>query len=259
MRVSSFLSLVAVLISWSAASASAAAANACSVASPAHRVALVELYTSEGCDSCPPADNWLSRLDHEHEANSVVPLALHVDYWDSNAWKDRFAQPAFTARQQRLASKGSGGLVYTPEVFVDGRELRSGSRGSALESRIQQLRAEAPLVDIRIDAHSSTPRSDTFSAAFEARSALPKDAVAYVAVFEDRLQSDVKGGENSGVTLHHDRVARRWLGPVPIVAGHAHIAGDFATGAMSQGVVAFVENASTGEVLQAAELQGCPG
>jgi hypothetical protein len=74
------------------------------------------------------------------------------------------------------------------------------------------LGAKAPLVDIRIDAHSSIPGSDTFSAAFEARAPLPKDAVAYVAVFEDKLQSDVKGGENSGVTLHHDRVARRWLG-----------------------------------------------
>lgn len=259
MRVSSFLSCAAVLISCIAATANAAAGDTCSVASPAHRAALVELYTSEGCDSCPPADNWLSRLAHEHPANSVIPLALHVDYWDSSAWKDRFAQPAFTARQQRLALKGDGSLVYTPEVFVDGREMRGGYRGAALESRIRQLDSEAPLVDIRIDAHASTPGSDTFSAAFEARSPLPKDAVAYVAVFEDRLQSDVKGGENSGVTLHHDRVARRWLGPVPIVAGHAHIAGDFATSAMSQGVVAFVENASTGEVLQAAELQGCPG
>jgi hypothetical protein len=259
MRVSSFLSFAAVLISCIAATANAAAADTCSVASPAHRAALIELYTSEGCDSCPPADNWLSRIDHEQQANSVVPLALHVDYWDSPAWKDRFAQPAFTARQQALASKGGGNLVYTPEVFVDGRELRSWSSASALESRVKQLNAEAPLVDIHIDAHASTPGSNTFSAAFEARSTLPKDAVAYVAVFENRLQSEVKGGENSGVTLHHDRVARRWLGPVPVVGGHAHISGDYATGAMSQGVVAFVENASSGEVLQVAELRGCPG
>jgi hypothetical protein len=80
-----------------------------------------------------------------------------------------------------------------------------------------------------------------------------------VAVFEDKLRSDVKGGENSGATLHHDRVARQWIGPVAIAGGQARISGDYANGAVSPGVVAFVENASTGEVLQVAELRGCPG
>jgi hypothetical protein len=259
MRTSSFLSFTAVLISCIAATANAASGNACSVASPAHRAALVELYTSEGCDSCPPADNWLSRIDHERQTNNVIPLELHVDYWDNSAWKDRFAQPAFTARQQRLASKGGGHVVYTPEVFVEGEELRNWSSQSSFESRIQRLNAETPLVDIHIDAHASTPGNVAFNAAFQGRSPLPKDAVAYAAVFEDKLQSDVKGGENSGATLHHDRVVRRWIGPVAIAGGQAHISGDYANGARSPGVVAFVENASTGEVLQVAELKGCPG
>ena len=259
MRASSFLSIAAVLLACVAATANAASGNTCSAASPAHRAALVELYTSEGCDSCPPADNWLSRIDHERLTNTVIPLALHVDYWDNSAWKDRFAQPAFTARQHLLASKGGGNVVYTPEVFVDGQELRGWSSKSSFDSRVQQLNAESPLADIHIDAHASTPGNVAFNAAFQARSPLPKDAVAYAAVFEDKLQSDVKGGENSGVTLHHDRVVRRWIGPVAMTNGQAHISGDYVSGAMPQGVVAFVENASTGEVLQVAELRGCPG
>jgi len=159
MRSSLFLSSAAVLISCIAATANANAVsgNACSAVSPAHRAALVELYTSEGCDSCPPADNWLSRIDHERQANTIIPLALHVDYWDDFAWRDRFAQAAFTARQRRLASKGGRHVVYTPEVFIAGEELRSWSSRSEFESRIQQLNAETPLADIHIDAHGSAP------------------------------------------------------------------------------------------------------
>lgn len=259
MRTSSFLLFAALLVSFITATANAASPNSCSASSPAHRAALVELYTSEGCNSCPPADNWLSQLDHARKTNTIVPLALHVDYWDNFAWKDRFAQPTFTDRQQRLTSTGGGHVVYTPEVFVGGQELRSWSSDASFQSRIDKLNAEAPLADIHIDAQAPANGKVAFSAAYQARSTLPADAVAYAAVYEDRLQSDVKGGENSGVTLHHDRVVRRWIGPVRIVNGRAQIAGDYATGTMPQGVVAFVENARTGEVLQVAELAACGG
>jgi hypothetical protein len=241
MRASLVLSLAALLVSFSAASASAASANACSASSPEHRAALVELYTSEGCNSCPPADNWLSELDHARKTSTIVPLALHVDYWDSGAWKDRFAQSAFTTRQQQLTSTGGGRVVYTPEIFVAGRELRSWSNDASFESRIQQLNSETPLADIHIDGHPSAPGHIAFDAAFTGHKNLPDDAVAYAAVYENQLVSAVKGGENSGVTLHHDRVVRRWIGPVRIVDGRASITGDYALADGHEGVVAFVE------------------
>jgi hypothetical protein len=259
MRASSILSLAALLVSFSAATASAASANACSASSPEHRAALVELYTSEGCNSCPPADNWLSELDHARKTSTIIPLAMHVDYWDSWAWKDRFAQAAFTTRQQQLTYTGGGHVVYTPEVFVGGRELRSWSSDASFESRIQQLNSETPLADIHIDGHPSAPGHVAFDAAFTARKNLPDDAVAYAAVYENQLVSAVKGGENSGVTLHHDRVVRRWIGPVRIVDGHALITGDYASADGHDGVVAFVERGATGEVLQVAELSSCGG
>lgn len=262
MRPSSILSAAAVLIFFSAAiantaSANTASANACSASSPAHRAALVELYTSEGCNSCPRADNWLSELDHARKTSTIVPLELHVDYWDSWAWKDRFAQGAFTTRQQQLSSTGGGHVVYTPEIFVSGRELRGWSNDASFESRIQQLNSEEPLADIHIDAHPSAPGHVAFNAAFIARKNLPDDAVAYAAVYENQLVSAVKGGENNGATLHHDRVVRRWIGPVRIVDGRAQISGDYASDTMHDGVVAFVESGTTGEVLQVAELASC--
>ncbi|MFM0339843.1 DUF1223 domain-containing protein [Paraburkholderia fungorum] len=92
MRVITILSLAAVLIVCLVGGASASATTSCSVSSPPHRVALVELYTSEGCRSCPPAENWLSALDQAGEANTSVPLALHVDYWDSPSSRQRVSR-----------------------------------------------------------------------------------------------------------------------------------------------------------------------
>lgn len=243
-----------------AATAWPALAAACTASSPPHRVALVELYTSEGCNSCPPADRWLSQFDRARKSDAAVPLALHVDYWDSLGWKDRFAQPVFTGRQQRLSSQGGSHVVYTPEVFVGGRELRGWSDAASVDERIKQMNAQAPLADIRIDTRPGTAGKFAFDAAFTARPTLPEGAVAYAAVVESGLESQVKAGENEGALLHHDRVVRRWIGPVRIVGGRAAVTGDYAPQAGEKGrysVVAFVENPATGEVLQVAEVSSC--
>jgi hypothetical protein len=258
MRISTCLAHAALLVSGIAVTAHAAPERACSVASPAHRVALVELYTSEGCDSCPPADNWLSQLNRERQRDAVVPIALHVDYWDNADWRDRFAQPAFTSRQKYLSSTGGSNIVYTPAVFVGGRELRGWSSRTSFGERVQQLDAQPAPADIRIGAQASASGTVAFDARIVARAPLPGDAVAFVAVYEDGLKSDVKGGENAGATLHHDRVTRKWFGPVPVVGGHARITGSYPIAPSArQGVVAFVESASSGEVLQVTELPRC--
>jgi hypothetical protein len=244
-----------------AASAWPALAGVCAATSPAHRVALVELYTSEGCSSCPPADRWLSQFDRARQSDAAVPLALHVDYWDSLGWKDRFAQPAFTGRQQRLSNVGGQRVVYTPEVFVAGRELRDWSDASSVDARVKRMNAEAPLADIRIETSTAATGRLAFDAEFAARPKLPAEAVAYAAVVESGLQSQVQAGENQGALLHHDRVVRRWIGPVRIVDGHAKVSGEYAKEVSANArysVVAFVENSATGEVLQVAEA-GCGG
>jgi len=99
------------------AAATVRAADTCSAKSPRHAVPVVELYTSEGCNSCPPADRWLSRLKTDPQ---TIALAFHVDYWDRLGWKDRFASPAYTQRQAEQQTVNGARFSYTPQVVVDG-------------------------------------------------------------------------------------------------------------------------------------------
>ena len=87
---------------------------------------IVELYTSEGCDSCPPADKWFSTLNAARDG--VVPLAFHVDYWDYIGWKDRFAKSLFTQRQRDAVTRQGSRVSYTPQLMLDGRDLRTWSQ-----------------------------------------------------------------------------------------------------------------------------------
>src|SRR2546430_7591383 len=105
--------------------ADAAGAERCSALSGERTTALVELYTSEGCSSCPPADRWLSCLGKTHRPEVVVPLALHVDYWDYIGWKDPYAKREFSQRQRRLSQLQRLALVYTPQVLLEGMDFRS--------------------------------------------------------------------------------------------------------------------------------------
>src|SRR5258707_9145286 len=126
--------------------ASAAQAEKCSARSGEKTAALVELYTSEGCNSCPPADRWLSSLGAKYRAEVVVPLALHVDYWDYIGWKDPYAKREFSQRQRRLSQLQRMALVYTPQVLGQGAGVpawgspgfeRSGARINAQPARSQ--------------------------------------------------------------------------------------------------------------------------
>jgi hypothetical protein len=264
-----------------AASGLALAGQACSARSPAHRVALVELYSSEGCSSCPPADRWLSQLHDGVPDASVVPLELHVDYWNSLGWTDRFSQHRFTERQEDLAAHAGGHLIYTPEVFVAGREMRDWG-ASDFDARLKELAAQPAQADVTIrlapaaaGAGSQTvgpasvaranARTLGVDAQFAARPSAPRTLNAYVAIYENQLSSQVDAGENHGATLHHDRVVREWLGPVPLVGGVARIRRDVVLSADASdaappgrfGVAAFVEDAASGDVLQAADLPAC--
>ncbi|MGF6772749.1 hypothetical protein P3T18_005243 [Paraburkholderia sp. GAS199] len=254
------LAIVASLTGGLASEADAAAAL-CTADSPAHRVALVELYSSEGCNSCPPADNWLSQFKTSGAAQSIVPLALHVDYWNSLGWTDRFSQHRFTERQQKLTDLSGGHTIYTPEVFVSGRELRGWSQRDSFQSRIGKLVAEPAQANVALELKPQTAGAFDVDAHFTSHAADASAPLnAYLAVYENALSSQVGAGENSGVTLHHERVVRQWIGPVPLVAGNAQIRQavhlDNAP-ADNVGVVAFVENSATGDVLQVAELAAC--
>ena len=232
------------------------AAAQCAKQSPAHTVALLELYTSEGCDSCPPADQWLNRLGQADASDSLVPLALHVDYWDRLGWKDRFASPRYAERQGDLARLNRSRAVYTPGVFMNLEELRVWRSASGFRDAVRAINARPALADIRIELASPSPAQLAIKAQFKIRPGAARQPQAYVAVYENGLSTDVKAGENRGVTLRHDYVVREWIGPLDPAGGLERtvpIPRDWNPKAL--GVAAFVQD--SGGVLQATALPLC--
>ena len=236
-------------------------AATCEKSSPAHTVALVELYTSEGCNSCPPADRWLSGLGAAgFGADRVVPLGLHVDYWDYIGWKDQFAQPRFSERQRAMSRASGSTFVYTPQVMVQARDFRSWS-GAAFDSRVRAINARPAQADIKL---AIVPADGGLRVTVEAQTKSKLGAQVFVALTQSRVVTAVKAGENRGESLKHDHVVREWIGPVAIdVEGRARVARSFALPAGARttdlNVVAVVQSAATGEVLQTVSLAACAG
>lgn len=216
----------------------AAPPQGCTASSPPHLLALVELYTSEGCSSCPPADRWLSRLGRG-APDRAVPLALHVKYWDYIGWKDPYARAEFTDRQRRLAGFSGGRTIYTPGVFVAGRELRAWADddGQAIAAANAQPARASITIGSRREADGWAVRADAADA--------PDGASLWVAVTRSALSSRVTAGENRGETLAHDHVVTDWVGPVPIEAHRASWQGQLALPAdvrmQDVGIAAFVQ------------------
>lgn len=245
------------------AHATAANAQSCRTDSPPYKVALVELYTSEGCSSCPPADRWLSALVSKPREERIVALALHVDYWDSLGWRDRFASPVFTQRQNTLTTLGRARFAYTPEVFLGMREFRGWSDSSDFESAVRAINRLSAQADITLSLQAGAgARERVVHAVFRLRPGIAApQAQGYIAIYEDMLSTAVERGENRGATLRHDRVVRQWLGPLPLHAGAADVLRTIAIPSEWQaehiGVAAFVEDPSAGAILQAGSLEGC--
>ena len=171
---------------------------------------LVELFTAEGCSSCPPADTLLEKLIASQPAAGVqiVGLGEHVDYWDRLGWKDRFSSAALTARQQKYAVRSKGSDIYTPQMVVDGQDGFVGSDLNAARRAIERARA-TPHGSVRIAVDG--PAANVVHVALTVSNLPPSGtgdrADLLVAITEDHLRSDVKRGENQGRTLTHAAVA----------------------------------------------------
>lgn len=249
----------------SATPLSAAIAQTCSKHSPPHTVALLELYTSEGCSSCPPADRTLSQLRNTAAGGAqglgidqVVPLSLHVDYWNDIGWNDVFSSKTYTDRQHWLSNLANSRTIYTPEMFVAGQELRNWSGGIA--SAVRRVNQQPARADIGI----TLGKLDGVNLPVQIRAQASQGGRLFVALYENGLTSDVKAGENNGAVLHHDYVVRQWLSPITLSGkpGTEQAAVTRAltvpAGAVTRqlGVAAFVQT-DKGEVLQALALPLC--
>jgi hypothetical protein len=175
------------------------------VSSGDKQTAVVELYTSEGCSSCPSADRWLSRLiEVPKDELDVLALAFHVDYWDYLGWKDRFSSAAYTSRQRELGANNLQQTIYTPEFFVNGMEARGTSN---ILDKIRQANQQPSPLDLKL----SVSRDKT-SLVLELQSPGDRDTIGQIhhryLVYENNLSTDVKRGENSGEILKHEQVVR---------------------------------------------------
>jgi len=241
--------LTAALALVCASVSTALAATACSVQSTAIAPPVIELYTSEGCSSCPPADRWLSRLKSEP---SAVALAFHVDYWDRLGWKDRFASAAYTQRQAQQQAISGARFSYTPQVILDGVDRPDWPRamvGSAGRP------AASVSVALARDANH-------FTATVAPAAGSPAHLAAYWAVTEQGHVSQVQAGENQGATLSHDYVVREYR-PLASWAAHAGATTDLqfdpsgpADPVHPREVNLVIVNADTGRPVQAVKV-GC--
>ncbi len=167
------------------------------------RLVLVELFTSEGCSSCPPADRVLTTLENDQlvpNAN-VVTLAFHVDYWNYLGWKDRFSSSAFSKRQEEYARRFRNNSSYTPQIVVDGTAEFVGSNRAKANEVIGKSAAEAKAtIDLALNANKLTVTTSDLGKHSE--------ATVYLAVAESKLFTNVAGGENRGEKLEHTSVVR---------------------------------------------------
>jgi hypothetical protein len=232
----------------------------CSARSGAHVMPLVELYTSEGCSSCPPADRWLSqniRSQGTHQTDSANWLAFHVDYWDDLGWPDRFASAVFTQRQRQRVGVHGDSTVYTPQVML-GERVRMSWRGEAMFSRaLAEARTPARVglaLSMQSEAGQWVLRLGSARVAGFTRA-----ASVWVAESVDGQITDVRAGENGGVRLRHDRVVRKLWGPWPLAKAPLMQRIAIPASSSASDFTAFVED-EQGRTLQSLRLVGgCDG
>ena len=215
---------------------------------------LLELFTSEGCSSCPPADRLLEILDQQQPVAGadLIVLSEHVDYWDSGGWKDPFSSSQYTARQQEYTNRYNFDGVYTPQLVVDGRFGFVGSDGreasSAIQKAIRERKIQIEISNVardgdRITAHIQLQADQTFRGG---------RAVLYVAIADNRVESRVARGENAGRSLAHVAVTRilKQVGTVDLDSVTAR---DVTLSVQQSGngsrLVAFVQDPKSGHVL----------
>jgi len=234
----------------SVASFGAQAAEACRAHSSATTQPLVELYTSEGCSSCPPADHWLSQQLVRGDANY---LAFHVDYWDDIGWPDRFASPAYSQRQRERVEATGSHTVYTPQVMLGESVNAPWSRERAWQQTLRQARGPSrAALALRLHRQAGNWVAAIGAAA---RDQHAQTTQVWMALHIDGQTTEVRAGENRGRTLRHDRVVRQLWGPWTL--GRAALSQRIVLPAQSVawGVTLFAQDAH-GRILQSLELDG---
>jgi len=206
---------------------------------------VVELYTSQGCSSCPPADALLRELSPRDD---VIPLALHVDYWDYIGWKDSFADPAHTERQKAYSRAAGHGTIYTPQMIVGGRDHVVGYKPMRLAELIEAHHAQAPAIELTL------VRADGVLRIAARMLAAPSgDMVVQLVRYTPEETVEIRRGENAGRSLTYANIVTAWQ-----VLGEWDGAEPLSIDTELSGaapVVVLIQQAGHGPVLAAARLR----
>lgn len=206
---------------------------------------VLELYTSQGCSSCPPADDYFATLAADPR---VLALALHVDYWDYMGWADSFAQPAFTARQEAYAKAGGKRMIYTPQVVVGGTDAVVGTNSEAIAALIAAHLAQARPVLLTLDR-----QGDRLIIRARTTGAMAQAVAVQLVRYTDTSTVAIERGENAGKTITYRNIVTsweeigRWDGAAPL-AMEATVTG-------SDAVVVIVQHIGPGAILAAARVE----
>lgn len=217
-------------------------------ASPAlaqDRPVVVELFTSQGCSSCPPADALLAELS---DRDDVIALALHVDYWDYIGWKDRFSDPNHAARQRAYAAAGGRKSIYTPEMIINGTTDVVGAKPMAVSKAITDHKNDPVLVELSL-ARKGSQLQISATALAQAKGPYTVHMLRYT----PKATTQIKRGENAGHTLQYSNIAEKWtvLGSWDAVAPlslAAPLPGDLP-------VVVMIQQSVAGPIVAAARLK----
>ena len=209
---------------------------------------VVELYTSQGCSSCPPADQLLTELAMRP---GVIALSLHVDYWDYIGWKDPYGSPMNTERQRRYANALGLHYVFTPQIIVDGGDSMVGSDRLAVEAKIAAARARDKMARVSFRSGGGGV------VAIAAGPAPAAGATVWLAIYDSEHETEVKRGENSGRTIRNSNVVRSferlgtWMGEAlefPLNLGDAAVRG-------RTGCAVIVQEGGSGRIIGAADMK----
>lgn len=211
----------------------------------AQETAVVELFTSQGCSSCPPADEFFGELRH---MPGVIALSLHVDYWDYIGWEDTLGDPKFTRRQHNYAIAENSKMVYTPQVIVGGVTRAVGTDRSEIVEAVHQMQAQANPVSIK-----ATHGNGQISIQAQSPKSFEKGATLYLVQYQPEVTVDIGRGENAGRTVTYYNVVQsweevgRWSGSAPLSTRvDARGEGEW---------VVIIQQAGFGEILAAAKAE----
>jgi hypothetical protein len=247
--------LRSLILAFAAAHCAIAAASDCRATSGPQTAAFVELYTSEGCSSCPPADRWLSAFASARHDPRVVPVAFHVHYWDYIGWKDSFGEARYADRQQVESRAAGAQSVYTPQVVVGGRDFPDWHDAKAFAHAVEAIHRKAARATLALDSHGADDGTLKGSVTVKLEpGTAAKHLTLAVVPLQNGLSTRVTAGENKGEQLSNDYVVRD-MASAKVAKAEASLDFEFKAragwNARNMSVAAFLQDTETGEVLQA--------